>query len=226
MFTRLLIANRGEIAQRIIRTARRLGVETVAVYSDADAAATHVKAADRAIRLGPGPAAESYLCGDKIIAAARASGAQAIHPGYGFLSENAAFAEAVAAAGLVFVGPRAEAIRRMGLKDGARRLAASAGAPVIPGYDGADQEPARLAAEAAAIGYPVMIKARAGGGGKGMRAVADPAAFGEALAAAQREAEASFGDGSVLIEKQILRPRHLEVQVFGDARRRRLLDHL
>ncbi|MEM9724623.1 MAG: biotin carboxylase N-terminal domain-containing protein [Pseudomonadota bacterium] len=216
MFDTLLIANRGEIALRVMRTARRLGIRTVAVYSDADAGAPHVSAADVAYRIGPAPARESYLNIPALLAAAQASGADAVHPGYGFLSENAAFTEAVAEAGLRFVGPSAEAIRAMGLKDTARRLAAEAGAPVIPGYDGGSQEPDLLAEEARRIGFPVMIKARAGGGGKGMRAVTDPDAFPAALAAAQAEAEASFGDGAVLIEKLIAQPRHLEVQVFGD----------
>ena len=216
MFKRILVANRGEIALRVMKTARAMGVETVAVFSDADAEAPFVRAADRAVRIGPGPAAESYLRADRVIEAALATGAQAIHPGYGFLSENAAFAEIVAEAGLRFIGPSPEAIRAMGLKDAARKLAAAAGAPVIPGYDGEDQDPKLLAREADRIGYPVMIKARAGGGGKGMRAVERPADFADALTGAVAEAKASFGDGAVLIEKRIVAPRHIEVQVFGD----------
>ncbi|EAR51179.1 methylcrotonyl-CoA carboxylase, alpha subunit [Oceanicola granulosus HTCC2516] len=217
MFRKILIANRGEIACRVIATARRLGIATVAVYSDADAGARHVAMADEAVRLGPPPAAESYLRGDAIIAAARATGAEAIHPGYGFLSENAGFVEAVEAAGLVFIGPPAGAIRAMGLKDAAKALMEEAGVPVVPGYHGADQDPERLAAEAGRIGYPVLIKARAGGGGKGMRLVERPAEFAAALEGARREAQASFGDGACLIEKYVTRPRHIEIQVFGDA---------
>lgn len=216
MFQTILIANRGEIACRVIRTARRLGIRTVAVYSDADANALHVTLADEAHRIGPPPASESYLRGEAIIAAALASGAEAIHPGYGFLSENAAFAEAVAAAGLVFIGPSPSAIRAMGLKDAAKALMQQSGVPVVPGYHGASQDPVILAAEADRIGYPVLIKARAGGGGKGMRRVDDPRDFPEALAGAQREGLASFGDGHCLIESYVARPRHIEVQVFGD----------
>jgi 3-methylcrotonyl-CoA carboxylase alpha subunit len=213
----LLIANRGEIACRIIRTARGLGIRTVAVFSDADRHALHVREADAAVHIGPSPARESYLVGEKIIAAAKASGAEAIHPGYGFLSENAEFAEAVEGAGLVWVGPPPSAIRAMGLKDAAKSLMIAAGVPVTPGYLGEDQAPARLQAEADAIGYPVLIKAVAGGGGKGMRRVDAPAAFQDMLASCKREAAASFGDDRVLIEKYILRPRHIEVQVFGDG---------
>jgi 3-methylcrotonyl-CoA carboxylase alpha subunit len=213
----LLIANRGEIACRIIRTARRLGIRTVAVYSDADAKALHVREADEAVHIGPSPARESYLVGDKIIAAAKATGAEAIHPGYGFLSENAAFAEAVIAAGLVWVGPSAHSIRAMGLKDAAKSLMIAAGVPVTPGYLGEEQAPERLQAEADAIGYPVLIKAVAGGGGKGMRRVNASAEFQDMLQSCKREAAASFGDDRVLIEKYILRPRHIEVQVFGDS---------
>jgi acetyl/propionyl-CoA carboxylase alpha subunit len=213
----VLIANRGEIARRVIRTARRLGVRTIAVYSDADAEALHVKEADAAIRLGPAPARDSYLVAEAVLEAARASGAQAIHPGYGFLSENAAFAEAVEAAGLVWIGPPASAIRTMGLKDAAKRLMAAAGVPVTPGYLGEDQDPATLAREAAAIGWPVLIKAVAGGGGKGMRKVERAADFDEALTAAKREAQSAFGDDRVLLEKFVSRPRHIEVQVFADA---------
>jgi acetyl/propionyl-CoA carboxylase alpha subunit len=218
MFASLLIANRGEIACRIIRTARRLGVRTIAVFSDADADAPHARFADEAVWIGASPARESYLDGARIIAAATASGAAAIHPGYGFLSENAAFAEAVIAAGLIWVGPPPTAITAMGLKDAAKRLMAEAGVPVTPGYLGEDQSPARLRREADAIGYPVLIKAVAGGGGKGMRAVAAPAEFDTALASCRREAAASFGDDRVLLETLVARPRHIEVQVFADAR--------
>ena len=216
MISSLLIANRGEIARRIIRTARRMGVRTVAVFSDADAQATHVREADQAIAIGPAPAAESYLKADAILEAAQKSGAQAIHPGYGFLSENAAFAEAVIAAGLVWIGPPPAAIRAMGLKDAAKRLMAEAGVPVTPGYLGDDQSAERLAREAEAIGYPVLIKAVAGGGGKGMRKVDRAGDFLAALAAAKREASAAFGEDRVLLETYVARPRHIEVQVFGD----------
>jgi len=216
MITSLLIANRGEIACRIIRTARKLGVRTVAVYSDADAKALHVREADVAVHIGPSPARESYLVGEKIIAAARATGAEAIHPGYGFLSENAGFAQAVIDAGLIWVGPDPSSITAMGLKDAAKKLMAAAGVPVTPGYLGEDQDPKRLKAEAAGIGYPVLIKAVAGGGGKGMRRVDAAADFADALLSCKREAASSFGDDRVLIEKYILRPRHIEVQVFGD----------
>ena len=217
MIQSLLIANRGEIACRIIRTARAMGVRTVAVYSDADAKALHVRQADEAVHIGPSPARESYLVGEKIIAAARATGAEAIHPGYGFLSENADFAQSVIDAGLVWVGPAPASIRAMGLKDAAKKLMQEAGVPVTPGYLGEDQLPARLQAEADAIGYPVLIKAVAGGGGKGMRRVDDAADFADALASCKREAASSFGDDRVLIEKYILSPRHIEVQVFGDT---------
>ena len=216
MFDKILIANRGEIAVRVIRTARRLGIATVAVYSDADRNALHTRLADQAVHIGPAPAAESYLNGGKIIAAARETGAQAIHPGYGFLSENPDFVEQVEAAGLIFVGPSSQAIRAMGLKDAAKRLMEKAGVPVVPGYHGDTQALVALASKANEIGYPVLIKARAGGGGKGMRLVSDPDAFPEALAAAQREAKAAFGDERVLVEKYIQSPRHIEVQVFGD----------
>ncbi|MGQ0589741.1 MAG: acetyl/propionyl/methylcrotonyl-CoA carboxylase subunit alpha [Sphingosinicella sp.] len=217
MLKSLLIANRGEIACRIIRTARRLGVRTVAVYSDADARALHVRAADEAVHIGPSPARESYLVGEKIIAAAKATGAEAIHPGYGFLSENAAFAQAVIDAGLIWVGPRPASITAMGLKDAAKKLMAAAGVPVTPGYLGEDQDPKRLKQEAEAIGWPVLIKAVAGGGGKGMRRVNDAAEFDEMLQSCKREAASSFGDDRVLLEKYIERPRHIEVQVFGDT---------
>ena len=217
MLKSLLIANRGEIACRIIRTARKLGIRTVAVYSDADAKALHVRMADEAVHIGPSPARESYLVGEKIIDAAKATKAQAIHPGYGFLSENADFAQAVIDAGLVWVGPKPDSIRAMGLKDAAKQLMADAGVPVTPGYHGADQDPALLKFEADAIGYPVLIKAVAGGGGKGMRRVDAAKDFQDALESCKREAASSFGDDRVLIEKYILSPRHIEVQVFGDA---------
>jgi len=216
VFASLLIANRGEIARRIMRTARRMGLATVAVYSDADAGAAHVREADRAARIGPAPTAESYLVGERIIAAAKETGAEAIHPGYGFLSENAGFAEAVRAAGLVWVGPPPAAIRAMGLKDAAKRLMAEAGVPVTPGYLGEDQDSSALARAAQRIGWPVMIKAVAGGGGRGMRRVEAADAFAEALVSARREAAAAFGDERVLLEKAIDHPRHIEVQVFGD----------
>ena len=217
MIASLLIANRGEIACRIIRTARALGVRTVAVYSDADANALHVRQADVAVHIGASPARESYLVGEKIIAAAHATGADAIHPGYGFLSENADFAQAVIDAGLVWVGPNPDSIRAMGLKDAAKERMIAAGVPVTPGYLGEDQAPERLQQEADAIGYPVLIKAVAGGGGKGMRRVEAAADFAEALGSCRREAASSFGDDRVLIEKYILSPRHIEVQVFGDS---------
>ncbi|MET0370446.1 MAG: acetyl/propionyl/methylcrotonyl-CoA carboxylase subunit alpha [Sphingobium sp.] len=217
MLESLLIANRGEIACRVIRTARRLGIRTVAVYSDADAKALHVRQADEAVHIGPSPARESYLAGDKIIAAALSTGAQAIHPGYGFLSENADFAQAVIDAGLIWVGPRPDSIRAMGLKDAAKQRMIAAGVPVTPGYLGEDQSPDRLQLEADAIGYPVLIKAVAGGGGKGMRRVDTAKDFVDALRSCKREAASSFGDDRVLIEKYILSPRHIEVQVFGDT---------
>ena len=217
MLTSLLIANRGEIACRIIRTARALGIRTVAVYSDADANALHVRQADEAVHIGASPARESYLVGDRIIAAARETGAEAIHPGYGFLSENADFAQAVLDAGLIWVGPNPDSIRAMGLKDAAKQRMIAAGVPVTPGYLGEDQSPERLKAEADSIGYPVLIKAVAGGGGKGMRRVDTAAEFADALVSCQREAASSFGNTDVLIEKYILSPRHIEVQVFGDS---------
>jgi 3-methylcrotonyl-CoA carboxylase alpha subunit len=219
MFRRILIANRGEIACRVMRTARRLGVETVAVYSDADAAALHVEMADVAVRIGPPAPSESYLDGDAIVAAARETGAEAIHPGYGFLSENPDFVDAVTAAGLVFIGPSAAAIRAMGLKDAAKAAMEEAGVPVVPGYHGRDQADVRLAQEAARIGWPVLIKAVAGGGGKGMRRVEAEAGFAEALASARAEARGAFGNDAVLIEKYVGTPRHIEVQVFGDGNR-------
>ena len=216
MIHTLLIANRGEIACRIIRTARAMGIRTVAVHSEADAAALHLREADEAVAIGPAPARDSYLLPERILAAARETGAQAIHPGYGFLSENADFAQAVIDAGLIWVGPNPDSIRAMGLKDAAKARMIAAGVPVTPGYLGEDQSPGRLAAEADAIGYPVLIKAVAGGGGKGMRQVDEAAAFADALASCRREAAAAFGDDRVLIEKYILSPRHIEVQVFGD----------
>lgn len=216
MFEKILIANRGEIACRVIRTARRMGVKTVAVYSDADRNALHVEMADEAVHIGPSPVGESYLVGERIIEAARMRGTEAIHPGYGFLSENPAFVDQVVAAGLTFIGPSAASIRAMGLKDAAKRLMEKASVPVVPGYHGEAQEIVLLATKAREIGYPVLIKARAGGGGKGMRRVDHPDDFAEALSSARREAKAAFGDDSVLVEKYVDKPRHIEVQVFGD----------
>jgi 3-methylcrotonyl-CoA carboxylase alpha subunit len=213
----ILIANRGEIACRVIRTARRLALRTIAVHSDADAQALFVQMADEAYRIGPAPARESYLDGAKILDVARQAGAACIHPGYGFLSENAEFPDACAAAGIVFVGPPASAIRAMGLKDAAKALVEKAGVPVVPGYHGAEQEAGFLAREAERIGYPVLIKAVAGGGGKGMKKVERPQDFADALASAQREAGNAFGDTRVLVEKYVLAPRHVEIQVFGDS---------
>ena len=217
MFKRILIANRGEIACRIIATCRKLGVQTVAVYSDADAGAIHVTMADQAVRIGPASVAQSYLCGDVVIQAALDTGAEAIHPGYGFLSENAEFAKSVGDAGLAFIGPTPDAIRAMGLKDAAKVLMQKANVPVVPGYHGHEQDADFLADQADQIGYPVLIKARAGGGGKGMRLVQQSAEFKASLAAAQREGQASFGDPHCLIEKFISQPRHIEMQVFGDG---------
>ncbi|MEO6952065.1 MAG: acetyl/propionyl/methylcrotonyl-CoA carboxylase subunit alpha [Polyangia bacterium] len=216
MFKSLLIANRGEIACRIILTARRLGIETIAVYSDADATARHVRMADRAYRLGPAAASESYLSIDKIMAAVRESGAAALHPGYGFLSENAELADACAAAGCTFVGPTPDAIRAMGSKSSAKKLMEGSGVPLTPGYHGADQDPALLQREATRIGYPVLIKASAGGGGKGMRRVDAEADFQAALESCKREASRAFGSELVLVEKYIEQPRHIELQIFGD----------
>ena len=216
MFDKILIANRGEIACRIARTARRLGIRTVAVYSEADAGARHVALADEAQLLGPAPARESYLRGDRIIEIAHRSGAEAIHPGYGFLSENAGFAEACAGAGIVFVGPPPEAIRAMGDKSAAKAIMGRAGVPLVPGYHGPDQSLATLQQAADGIGYPVLIKASAGGGGKGMRVVERAADFPAALASAQREALSAFGDDRVLVERYLARPRHIEMQVFAD----------
>ena len=217
MFNKILIANRGEIACRVIKTARRMGIATVAVYSDADANARHVRLADEAVHIGPAPARESYLVGAGIIAAAKATGAQAIHPGYGFLSENDAFAEQCAAEGIVFIGPPAAAIRAMGSKSAAKTLMAKAGVPLTPGYHGDDQDPALLAREAGKIGFPVLIKASAGGGGKGMRRVDKGEDFAAALASCRREAKSAFGDDRVLVEQYVLKPRHIEIQVFADS---------
>ena len=217
MFRKILIANRGEIACRVMATAKRMGIRTVAVYSEADAGAMHVAMADEAYHIGPPQVAESYLRIDRIIEACRTSGAEAVHPGYGFLSENPDFVDAVEAAGLVFIGPSAAAIRAMGLKDAAKTLMERSGVPVVPGYHGDDQAPDSLAEHAGKIGYPVLIKARAGGGGKGMRRVDDPLDFHGALEGAAREAEASFGDGRCLIEKYLTKPRHIEIQIFGDS---------
>ena len=217
MFTKILIANRGEIACRVIKTARKLGIATVAVYSDADAGARHVRLADESMRIGPAAARESYLVGAKIIEAAKSTGAQAIHPGYGFLSENDAFAEQCAKEGIVFIGPPASAIRAMGSKSAAKTLMAKAGVPLTPGYHGDDQDPSLLAKEAAKIGYPVLIKASAGGGGKGMRRVDKGEDFAAALASCQREAKSAFGDDRVLVEQYVLKPRHIEIQVFADT---------
>ena len=217
MFEKILIANRGEIACRVMQTAQSMGISCVAVYSDADCAAKHVATADQGIHIGGSKPSESYLRGDVIVAAALASEAEAIHPGYGFLSENPNFVEAVEAAGLVFIGPSASAIRAMGLKDEAKRLMQAGGVPVVPGYHGDNQDPTFLAQQAAAIGYPVLIKAIAGGGGKGMRLVTEASDFAAALASAQSEALAGFGNAAVLIERYITTPRHIEIQVFGDG---------
>ena len=217
MFAKILIANRGEIACRVMATARRMGIGCVAVFSDADAGALHVRLADEAVRLGPAPATESYLRIEKVIEAARRTGAEAVHPGYGFLSENAAFAEACAAAGLVFIGPPPAAIRAMGLKDAAKTAMEAAGVPIVPGYHGTEHDPAFLAERAAEIGFPVLLKAVAGGGGKGMRQVEHPSAFLDALESARREAASAFGDGRMMVEKLIPTPRHIEIQVFADS---------
>jgi 3-methylcrotonyl-CoA carboxylase alpha subunit len=217
MFDKILIANRGEIACRVIKTARRLGIATVAVYSEADANARHVALADEAWPIGPAPARQSYLVGARIIEAAKASGAQAVHPGYGFLSENADFADSCAAAGLVFIGPPPTSIRAMGSKSAAKALMARANVPLVPGYHGDAQDHATLTAEAAGIGYPVLIKASAGGGGKGMRIVTDPKDLVASIDGAKREALASFGNDHVLIEKYLTQPRHIEIQVFADT---------
>jgi 3-methylcrotonyl-CoA carboxylase alpha subunit len=217
MFTKILIANRGEIACRVIKTARRMGIRTVAVYSDADAGARHVRLADEAVHIGPAAARESYLLVDRIIDACKSTGAQAVHPGYGFLSENEVFADACQANGIVFIGPPVSAIRAMGSKSEAKKLMEKAGVPLTPGYHGDNQEPGFLKQQADGIGYPVLIKAAAGGGGKGMRAVYKSEEFLDALASCKREAISSFGDDHVLIEKYLQRPRHIEIQVFGDT---------
>ena len=217
MFSKILIANRGEIACRIIKTARRLGIKTVAVFSDADRGARHVAMADEAVHIGGSPARESYLVVDKILEAAKRTGAQAIHPGYGFLSENAGFAEACGKAGIVFIGPPPSAIRAMGSKSEAKKIMEKARVPLVPGYHGDDQSPELLAKEAERIGFPVLIKASAGGGGKGMRVVESAAKFADQLAGAKREAKASFADDHVLVEKYLTRPRHIEIQVFADS---------
>ena len=215
--TKILVANRGEIACRVIKTARKMGIATVAVYSDADRKALHVRMADEAVHIGPSPAIESYLVIEKIIAAAKETGADAIHPGYGFLSENPGFVRTCEKAGITFIGPSAESMEAMGLKDAAKKLMDAAGVPITPGYHGEDQSPKLLKAKAGMIGYPVLIKAVAGGGGKGMRKVEAEADFEAALASCQREAKSSFGNADVLIEKYIQSPRHIEVQVFGDT---------
>jgi 3-methylcrotonyl-CoA carboxylase alpha subunit len=217
MFSKILIANRGEIACRVIRTARAMGIKAVAIYSDADRHARHAQLADEAVHIGPAPARESYLKAERIIAAAKSVGAEAIHPGYGFLSENAAFAKAVADAGLVFIGPPAKSIEAMGAKDAAKVLMRKAGVPVVPGYEGKAQDAATLRGHADKIGYPVLIKAVMGGGGRGMRKVDKAANFAESLESAQREAQSAFGDSAVLLEKYLTRPRHIEVQVFADT---------
>ena len=217
MFKKILIANRGEIACRVAATAHRMGIQTVAVYSDADAGAKHVQACDEAVHVGGSAPKDSYLRWERILEAAKATGAEAVHPGYGFLSENEDFAKACAAAGLVFIGPPASAILAMGLKAESKRLMESAGVPLVPGYHGADQDPALLQREADRIGYPALIKASAGGGGKGMRVVEKSEDFAAALASCKREAINSFGSDAVLIEKYVQRPRHIEIQVFGDT---------
>ncbi|MDX1620438.1 MAG: biotin carboxylase N-terminal domain-containing protein, partial [Nitriliruptorales bacterium] len=217
MFRRVLVANRGEIARRVMATCRGLGIETVAVYSDADAAAAHVREADEAVHLGPAKATESYLDIDRVIAAAQRTGADAIHPGYGFLSENAEFAAAIAETDITFVGPAAETIRLMGDKAAAKRHLAAAGVPVVPGTEDLDLAPEDLPQAAEKLGYPILVKAVAGGGGKGMRTVHDPGTLGDAVEAAKREAAASFGDDRIILEKLVPAPRHIEVQVFGDS---------
>ncbi len=217
MFTKILIANRGEIACRVAATARRMGIQTVMVYSEADAQALHVQQGNEAVCIGPAEPTRSYLCAERILQVARDTGAQAIHPGYGFLSENADFAQACVQAGVAFIGPPAAAIRAMGLKAESKQLMHAAGVPLVPGYHGADQDAGRLQQAADAIGYPVLIKASAGGGGKGMRVVTQASDFAAALASCQREARSSFGNDAVLIERYLTRPRHIEVQVFGDS---------
>ncbi|MFM8464511.1 MAG: biotin carboxylase N-terminal domain-containing protein, partial [Burkholderiaceae bacterium] len=217
MFKKILIANRGEIACRVAATARRLGIRTVAVYSQADSHAQHVAMCDESVLIGPAPAKESYLQIERIITAARDTGAEAIHPGYGFLSENEAFASACQAEGLVFIGPPASAIRAMGSKSAAKALMEKAKVPLVPGYHGEQQQPKFLREQADAIGYPVLLKASAGGGGKGMRIVERSEDFEAALTSCQREAINSFGDDRVLVEKYLQRPRHIEIQVFADT---------
>ncbi|HYH18696.1 MAG TPA: acetyl/propionyl/methylcrotonyl-CoA carboxylase subunit alpha [Azospirillum sp.] len=217
MFDKILIANRGEIACRVIRTARRMGIKTVAVYSEADAGARHVEMADEAVCIGPAPAAESYLKGDVVLEVAKRTGAQAIHPGYGFLSENAGFAAACAEAGVVFIGPPIEAIRVMGSKAESKRVMSDAAVPLVPGYHGTAQDFETLAGEAKRIGYPVLVKASAGGGGKGMRVVRAASELADAVEGAKREAKAAFGDDSLLLEKYLTKPRHVEIQVFADT---------
>jgi geranyl-CoA carboxylase alpha subunit len=215
-FFKILVANRGEIALRIMRTARRLGYGVLAVYSDADRESLHVREADSAVRIGEALPSQSYLKIEAIIAAAKAAGADAVHPGYGFLAENEEFAKSCRDAGLVFIGPSPQAIKAMGNKAGAKEIMKKAGVPVVPGYQGADQGDAVMLAEAKKIGFPVMIKATAGGGGRGMRLVLDAAAFPDALRSARSEAKAAFGDASVILERAIQNPRHIEIQVFGD----------
>ena len=217
MFHSVLIANRGEIACRVIRTCQRLGVRTISVFSEADRGALFTRMADVALQIGESPARDSYLRSDRIIEAAQRAGAEAIHPGYGFLAENAAFARATAAAGLRFIGPSPEAMEAMGLKDAAKALMERAGVPVVPGYHGADQSDARLVDEAVRIGFPVLIKAVAGGGGKGMRRVDSAGELASALSAARREADSAFGDARVLIEKYLAKPRHIELQILADG---------
>ncbi len=216
MFSKILVANRGEIACRVIRTARRMGIETVAVYSDADREALHVSMADEAVHIGPAPPRDSYLRIDRILESCRATGARAVHPGYGFLSENADFARACTGSGIVFIGPPAEAIESMGSKSAAKSIMDAAGVPLVPGFHEAGPSDRQLARAADEMGYPVLLKAVAGGGGKGMRVVRDKGGFAEALAAARREAASSFGDDEMLVEKYLPAPRHVEVQVFCD----------
>ena len=217
MIKSVLVANRGEIAVRVMATAKRLGIRTIAVYSDVDANALHVQVADTAVCIGEASATKSYLSIDKIINAAKEAGADAIHPGYGFLSENAALVDACHAAGIIFMGPGSDAMRAMGLKDAAKKRMVDAGVPVVPGYHDEDQDDAVLSSAANDVGYPILIKARSGGGGKGMRRVDNASDFHDALTSARREAQQSFGDDSMLIEKFIVNPRHIEVQVFGDT---------
>ena len=214
---KILVANRGEIARRIIRTCRKMGIASVAVYSDADAAMPFVAEADEAVLLGPAPSSESYLRIDKILEAAALTNADAVHPGYGFLAENAAFAEACREADVIFIGPTPDAIRSMGSKREAKALVGKAGVPVIPGYDGSSQDPTVLAKEALEIGFPVLLKASAGGGGKGMKLVREEAELPDAIASAAREGQSSFGDGTLLVEKYIDDPRHVEIQILGDS---------